>query len=71
MKSKEIIRVGGIAAQCGDNCHIILPRSFLGKRVFALLKEDYDKMRRQEEPKKNVQVGKFASQGNQRCSNRG
>ena len=62
-KGKEITGVAAIASECGSglNCHIILPRSFLGKRVFAILKEQWDQMRREQERQNTRTVGTFAS----------
>jgi len=47
----EITRVAALASECGPgpNVHIILPRSFLGKRVFAILKDQLDEMKREEQ----------------------
>jgi hypothetical protein len=55
-KSKEITRVGGIAAIRDNICYMSW-----NKKVFALLKEDYDKMHRQEERKNNAQMSAIVS----------
>jgi hypothetical protein len=53
-------KIAGIAAECGSNCHLILPRSFLGKRVFACLKEELDKEQRKQERRDTETIGVFA-----------
>jgi hypothetical protein len=79
MKKKEITRIGGIATISGNRCYISLPRSWCGKRVFALLKDDHDRIRQREENAKvRVQTdfvnalldggGASVSQGNQHQS---
>jgi hypothetical protein len=74
MKTKEITRIGGITtiSAAGNSCYISLLRSWNGNRVFVLLKEDFDKMRRQQERKNTQMVGNLAgalfSPGNQQRS---
>jgi hypothetical protein len=48
-KNDEITRVAALASECGPgpNVHIILPRSFLGKRVFAILKDQLNERNRE------------------------
>jgi uncharacterized membrane protein (Fun14 family) len=40
--------------------HVILPHSWVGKRVFAVLKDEYDKMRQKEEKAQAQTIGIFA-----------
>jgi hypothetical protein len=56
----EVTRIAAIASEYGQDSHIILPRSFLGQRVFAILKSDYDKVRQREQRENTRTIGTFA-----------
>ena len=43
MKTKrDIIKVQALASELGSGAHIILPKSWKGKRVVCMLKTDFD-----------------------------
>jgi hypothetical protein len=44
-----------------QHCSIILPRSWNGKRVFAVLKDQWDEMQRRQERKNTQMVGRFVT----------
>jgi hypothetical protein len=46
MKTKrDIIKIQALASEFGTGSHIILPRSWKGKRVVCMLKTDFDKIK--------------------------
>ena len=56
-----IERVAPMATLCDTGgVHIVVPKSWIKKRVMASLKEDYDRMRRQQERKQTAAIGTFA-----------
>jgi hypothetical protein len=61
-REDDVTRIGGIATLSDDGqySHIILTRSWNGKRVFALLKSEYDKMKREEQRGNTKAIGVFA-----------
>jgi hypothetical protein len=58
---EDATQIGSIATLYNDGQHscIVLPRSWLGKKVFCVLKEEYDKMKRKEEKENARTVGTF------------
>lgn len=71
---KEITRIGGIATLSNDGrySYIALPKSWNRKRVFALLKEAFDIMEKQQEKANVKTVGTFATaliEGGKKCKN--
>jgi hypothetical protein len=62
-KKEDITRIAALATPCSSTgcIHIApLPKNFLGKRVMIFLKEDFDKMKRQQERKETEAIGVFA-----------
>ena len=59
---EDVTCIGGIATLYNDGQHscIILPRSWNGKRVFCILKDQWDKMRQQQEKEDTKMIGLFA-----------
>lgn len=61
MTLTPVTGIGVIASEYGDNCHIVLPPFFLGKRVLVILKESWDARERQQERNTTQMVGTFAT----------
>jgi len=45
--SRQIHRFSAIATSWGNSTHVVGPKSWEGKRVYCLLKEEYDMVRDQ------------------------
>lgn len=60
MKSK-ITRIVTIASECSNGkIYVVVDRSWNGKRVFCILKSEWDEMCRQEERRNTAQIGILA-----------
>ncbi|MFZ0510185.1 MAG: DUF2080 family transposase-associated protein [Candidatus Nitrosopolaris sp.] len=55
MKQKEIQKIAAIASEFNSNSgHILVPKSWVGKRVIAQLKSQLDEQKRRDEIKKKA-----------------
>ncbi|MGC1930074.1 MAG: DUF2080 family transposase-associated protein [Candidatus Nitrosopolaris sp.] len=55
MKQKEIQRIAAIASEFNsNNGHILVPKSWVGKRVIAQLKSQLDEQKRRDEIKRKA-----------------
>lgn len=62
MTARQIHRFLAIARQWGNSCHIIVPRAWNNKRVYCLVKEEYDVIRDQ---MRNLKVEIIESDGDE------
>jgi putative transposon-encoded protein len=58
---EDVFRIAAIATPCCNAGYILVPKAWAGKRVFAILKEEYDKVRQKEEKTHAQPIAVFAA----------
>jgi putative transposon-encoded protein len=43
--TRKVFKIGTIASAYGNSGHIVVPRIWIGKRVIAMLKSEWDEVR--------------------------
>jgi hypothetical protein len=47
MRQRETFRLGAVASEFGTGVHVIIHRSWKGKRVMCMLRDEWESMREQ------------------------